>query len=248
MVLYKVNRVPTGIPNLDDLIEGGFPKNSIILLTGPPGSGKTIFALNYLYKGVSKYNEKGIFISLEMPVKDVCMQASQFGWDLKKMREKLNIYFIQSEYKITGANILGPILNAINRSDAKRVVLDSISSFIDFYLPQIIKSQPYLGQTGSGVAIRYAVSHIMEELKKIDATIILVSELSDTDSQRYSRDGVSEYLCDGIINLHFLGIGGEQYRNLEIPKMRLTKQENGYFPYDITKRGIKIEEKEKFKA
>ncbi len=241
----KVERIPTGIKDLDGLIEGGFPKGSVILITGPPGSGKTIFGLNYLYNGVSRYKDKGYYVSLEMPVDDLYLQSSLFGWDMKKYKKDIDIVFVNSKYKVTGSNIFGQLMEAIKNSGANRVVIDSISSFLDFYLPQLIKSQPRIAKSDYNIAMRYAVSHILEELKKLDATVVLISEAAEADNNNYTRDGVSEYLCDGIFNLHYLGIGGSQSRTLEIPKMRLTKQQDGYYPYKITDKGIIIDKDEK---
>ena len=236
-----VKRVKSGIPDFDKLVDGGFPKNSIILITGPPGSGKTIFGIEFLYKGATEYGDKGYFISLEMSKDEIHLQANQMGWDLKSVENMMDVVFVESKYQISGSNVFGPLINNIKASGAKRIVLDSLNSFIDFYIPKIIKSQPSLGYAGSTAVIRYAVFYLMEELRKIDATIILISDACpQKDHINYSFDGVSEYLCDGIINLTYLKVGGNYSMTLEIPKMRLTAQEKDFIPYEITDSGIAL--------
>lgn len=240
-----VKRVKTGISSIDNMIQGGFPEGSILIVTGPPGSGKTIFGLEYLYKGVTEYKEKGIFISLEMPTKEMERQASQFGWDLAKAKDMLKLVFVHSEYQITGTKILSPLIDSIKKSGAKRVVIDSISSFIAFYIPLIIKTEPNLANATSDTAIRFSVYSLIEELRQLDVTVVLISDSPNMESSNYSLDGVSEYLCDGIINLHYLAMGEEQARTLEIPKMRFTKQVTGYVPYAITDEGIVLDTERK---
>jgi circadian clock protein KaiC len=83
-----MDRVKTGIVGLDELMDGGIPKNNVVLLSGLTGSGKTIFALQYLVKGAELYNEKGLFVTFEQSREDVISQASQLGWDLVDMENK----------------------------------------------------------------------------------------------------------------------------------------------------------------
>ena len=82
-----MERIPTGVKGLDSLIEGGFPKGSSILYTGPPGTGKTIFAIEYLYRGAAESNEKTLYITFEQQQEDLVEQAKQFGWDLLTLQQ-----------------------------------------------------------------------------------------------------------------------------------------------------------------
>ena len=84
--MFKI--VETGIPGLNELLSGGFPEERVILLIGGPGTGKTIFAAQFLYKGFTDFNEKGIFISLDESKKHLYHEMQTFGWDFKKEKEK----------------------------------------------------------------------------------------------------------------------------------------------------------------
>jgi circadian clock protein KaiC len=82
-----VPTVPTGVPGLDELVSGGFPKGRIILVVGGPGAGKTILASQFLYKGLSEYNENGVFVSLDEGKNHYFAEMAKFGWDLQKAED-----------------------------------------------------------------------------------------------------------------------------------------------------------------
>ena len=84
----QIKRIPTGIAGFDKLISGGFPENFVVLLAGTPGTGKSIFSLEYLYNGATMFNEKGIYITLEQTAEDLKKQALQFGWDFDALERE----------------------------------------------------------------------------------------------------------------------------------------------------------------
>ena len=88
MKKQKSNRVPTYIPNFDTLINGGFKKNSINLIVGGAGSGKTIFTLQFLVNGILKHNETGLYITFEEKKDEIYDNMSVFGWDLAKLEKQ----------------------------------------------------------------------------------------------------------------------------------------------------------------
>ena len=85
----------TGIAGADKILgEKGIPRGHSILVAGGPGSGKTTFAMQFLYKGVTEYNEPGIYISLDEDPEDVKKNTSKFGWDLGKLEQEKKLAFI----------------------------------------------------------------------------------------------------------------------------------------------------------
>ena len=80
-----VERIKTGIKGFDKLVKGGFPAASTILVTGSPGTGKTIFALQFLYNGASKFREKGLYVTFEQNEEALKDQGKLFGWDIEKL-------------------------------------------------------------------------------------------------------------------------------------------------------------------
>ena len=97
--MVDIERVKSGIPGFDKLVDGGIPRSNLVVLSGDPGSGKTIFSIEFLYKGAKEMDEPGVFVSLEESKEDIIQTASICGWDLqelikKKMLEgKINTYF-----------------------------------------------------------------------------------------------------------------------------------------------------------
>ena len=82
------DRTQTGIPGLDDLMDGGIPRGNLVVLAGDPGSGKTCFCIEYLYNGAMKYNEPGIYISLEETYDEIIRNGREFGYKLEELIEK----------------------------------------------------------------------------------------------------------------------------------------------------------------
>ena len=90
-----VERIKTGISGLDQVLKGGLRKNSNILITGAPGTGKTILALQFIYYGAKDSNENGIFITTEDNLDDLRKNASNLGMDFKSLENKGKIFFVQ---------------------------------------------------------------------------------------------------------------------------------------------------------
>src|ERR1044072_463996 len=92
-------KTPTGISGLDEITEGGFPKGRPILVCGSAGCGKTLMAMQFLVKGITDYNEPGVFMSFEESAKDLSQNVMSLGFDLEKMIEnnKLRIDYVRIE-------------------------------------------------------------------------------------------------------------------------------------------------------
>src|SRR5271168_653464 len=85
-------KAPTGIAGFDEITGGGLPRGRTTLLVGGPGSGKTIFSLQFLANGVRNYDEKGIFVAFEETSKRIVMNAESFDWQLAELRRKKLIF------------------------------------------------------------------------------------------------------------------------------------------------------------
>ena len=89
-----IERTKSGIPGLDALMGGGFPKGNLVVLSGDPGSGKTVLCWQFLYEGITKFGENGVYISLEETIDSIIYGAAEFGWDLKSLVDKGNLKII----------------------------------------------------------------------------------------------------------------------------------------------------------
>lgn len=221
------NRVKSGIPGLDKLIEGGFVESSVNLITGETGTGKTIFGLRFIHSGL-KSGEPGVYITLEENTDDIKADARQFGWDLEKF-EKSGLFKLIYHDPVQINNIDSVIIGEINSLKARRLVIDSTS---------------LLGLNIENPAqIRRRIFSIINTIKRNQCTALILSEVPE-GSKSLSRFSVEEFVTDSVIVLHYLGIGEVSARSLTIRKMRRTKHGNDVYPLEISDKGIIVKKAE----
>jgi len=232
-----IERCPSGIPGLDELLGGGIPRGSSVLVTGTPGSAKTIFSLQFLVNGVIKYGERGIFISIEESIEQLHRQFMQFGYDIMKLQDEGKLLIIQPEVRVEeGEDLLKNVtsdefIKRIKEFDAKRLVIDPLNLVLQF------------GATYGGH--RREVERLIHTYKKLGYTSIFTHERTRSGLEiEYSTE---DFVVDGIIYLQLVRKGGifdEKRtffgRRLTILKMRETKHEEGIYQFRIEEDGIHV--------
>jgi circadian clock protein KaiC len=226
-----MERVATGIKGFDNLIEGGFPKGSLILLSGTPATGKTIFALEYLINGAKKFNEKGLYVTFEEKLENLYTQAKQFGWNINELKDKIIIKQISTDD--ISKNTVKEIAEMAKERDVKRIVIDSLST-LAINIPTTYLNVNEMNE----YTIKRFIYSFIDELKQLGVTSILISQ--SLNEEDLSRDDVSEFICDGIIHLSFESMGGAFSRSLLVRKMRRTKNEEDIHPLEISKKGVVV--------
>lgn len=224
-----MKRIKTKITGFDNLLEGGFPENSSILLTGKPGTGKTIFSLQYLINGV-KENEVGVYFSFEEKKGDLIKQAKQFNWDILSLEETKKMKIISIGFENISVNIINDIFEIINELKAKRVVIDSISTLA--FLTSSLSSNSNVNEHYIKTFL-YSFMSKFKELK--DTQVLFIGQKEEEISNK-----IASYFCDGIISINYEPMGGEFSRILTIPKMRRTKNDEDLHPMEISDCGIII--------
>jgi KaiC/GvpD/RAD55 family RecA-like ATPase len=221
-------RISTGIHGLDEFIEGGFVRGATILITGGTGTGKTTFCTQFIYEGLKK-GEPGVYITLEEDPDDIKEDVRRYGFDFDKYEKEGTFKFVyQNPFEVS--DIASTVVNAINSINAKRVVLDPIS-LVGMYMKD-------------PAVLRKRLFEIIRVLKKTGATTLVTSEILDNEIGEHaggslSRDGVSEFVADGVIVLNLFGIGEGISRSILIRKMRRTKHNTDIIPMEmIADRGI----------
>ena len=221
-----MERIKTGITGLDNIIEGGLPKESITLVSGPPGGGKSIFCFQFLYEGV-KNGEKCLFLTLDKKVDGILTQAKELGFDFQPSIEKNLVKFLF--LNINKKLIYETMTNEILSGEYDRIVLDSITplSEMPIYLRNIETNTPNevldseeLAPDGNLPIRRLHLRYIMNALETTKATSIVTSELP-VGSSYLSRDGISEFLADAVVTLNLDPTMDR--RKLSVMKMRNTK-------------------------
>jgi KaiC/GvpD/RAD55 family RecA-like ATPase len=223
----KMDRVKTGIAGLDNIIEGGLPKNSITLVSGPPGGGKSIFCFQFLYEGV-KNGEKCLFLTLDKQVEGILTQANKLGFDFQPAIEKKLAKFLY--LNISKKFVYETMTNEILSGNYDRIVLDSITPLSE--MPIYMREGGESGIDSStiddydlppGVSVptrRLHLRYIMSTLESTKSTSVITSELL-VGSSFLSRDGISEFLADGVVTLSFDPTMDR--RKLSVMKMRNTR-------------------------
>jgi KaiC/GvpD/RAD55 family RecA-like ATPase len=244
----KSGRVATGIPGFDELVQGGFPEKSSILVCGGPGCGKTIFSMEYLLRGARDFNEKGLYVTFEQTADALRGQFTQFGWNVNELEKsgKLKIMAISIE-KLT-KNTIKEIQDLVRKEGIKRLVIDSLSTLVinapiytapnemaveDVVGDNVVFSPPVIGD----YIVKKFVYGFIERLRELDCTSLLISEASEK-GEYLTRDTLSEFVCDGVVLITFESLGGEFSRSLIVRKMRQTKNNEDVHPMEISPKGI----------
>ncbi len=227
---------PTGIAELDQILNGGLPKNATVILAGGPGTGKTTLALQWLVEGYKQFSEPGLFITATEPINKALSNFKKH--EFAKNFEMSNNTIVFEDLRTIIGNLgmheenlanenLDKIIDAISdlilKSGAKRVVIDSITA-LAYGLQE--KSQ-----------IRKFIHHMDALISLEGVNIILISESSGSD---YSIFGVEEFIADGIIRMSRVRENGDLVRYLEIIKMRTVAFNSQPVSYKITANGIKL--------
>lgn len=227
-----MERCQTGIPGFDELCDGGLIRNSVNALLGGPGAGKTIFSLQFLINGIEKYNENGLYISFEADVFDIYRDAFAFGWDLEKLDRQDKCKFLKISPETDAGELKKELTKLIAKYKIKRICIDPITLF-------------GLAENNLG-KVREIVFDVASLLKRMEATVLLVSETASSDTEEVGITGSDvrsqyiKFLSDAIIDLYSSGLGGLSDRAVRISKMRRTSHFRGPVPMEITKHGIKV--------
>ena len=236
-----IERVITGIPGFDEILNGGIPRRNVVLLAGGPGTGKSILGYQYLYNGVKK-GEHGILVALEEHPVQIRIAMSQFGWDVSKYEEAGEFAIVDAftagigeaarreKYVVKAPDdfqsLIDVLRTAIREVRADRVVVDSVTTL---YI-----TKPAMA--------RGMVLQLKKILSGMGCTSILVSQVSVTE-RGFGGPGV-EHAADGIVRLDLDEIKGELKRSLIVWKMRGTSHSMKRHPFDITDKGITVYPKE----
>lgn len=234
---FRIERCPTGIPGLDELLDGGFPKGRTILLAGTCGTGKTIFGVEFLYNGITKYNEPGILVMLEQNIQHLKKDLLAFNFNLDELEDLGKLVIIDaslSKFSISDINLPTPprdksfsltsrelietkevvdiIVDTAKEIRAERVVIDSLPA-----LDNLIKNKD---------DVRDIMLSMNYRLQNAELTSILIDEMTENQPEY----GIKSYIVDGVIRLNYITTGPDAGRSLVIEKMRGTRHSENIHP------------------
>jgi circadian clock protein KaiC len=227
-----LQKVPTSIQGLDEITGGGLPKGRPTLVCGGAGCGKTLFAMEFLVRGATQFNEPGVFISFEETEKELTENVASLGFDLNALVQRKNIWLehirVQrdeiehgGDFDLEGLFIR--IHLAIENIGAKRVVLDTIESlFSELPNPQLLRAE---------------LRRLFHWLKKKGVTSIVTAERGDGT---LTRQGLEEYVSDCVILLDHRVNDQSSIRRLRIVKYRGSTHGTNEYPFLIDEDGFSV--------
>ena len=232
-----MDKISSGITGFDELTDGGFNKSTVTVLGGTPGTGKTIFGLQFLVNGAKK-GEKGIYIALEERIEDVHEFTESFGWDLislakddmitlhqykiSSLEEKMSLAQYKKAEPPTTKDIFYALKQELDSNKYARAVIDSVS---------------LLKLAGdSEKETRAELASLLRHLKLKKLTVVLIAErLSNGDNYDFE-----DFLADSVIQLRDYPSNEERKRGITVLKMRGSKIDRTTRPYFITDKGITV--------
>ncbi len=235
----KVDRITTGIINLDQHMQGGLVQGTMNLVTGKTGTGKTAFCASFL-KGGAENKSPGVYVTTEEREEDIKADIrAMFGWEFDHLEEQelvkiLSIKPIFPSKEIQNlnrlvrsyiSNLLDQVMHAVEEINAERVIIDSVS-IIEMFIRDEYMS-------------RVALASLLNKLREANVTAVLTGTVPET-SQGLSGGGIIEFLVDTVILLEFVPVAEDHQRTITIRKMRRTDHNVNILPMEITPDGVKV--------
>jgi len=225
-----IDRCPTGIDGFDKLCQGGFVRNSDNLIVGGPGSGKTTFLLQFLWNGITKYNENGLYCSFEPDIIETLKDSMVYGWDFTKLSNEGKIKFMRFAPQTSIEELKSELTKMISKSDIKRIAFDPIS-----VLAMNLDDQGKIRQ------VIFELSSLLKRLKvtSVFADESLEGEIGPVDRE-WAKTDILRFLSDSVTIFYESGIAGVGDRALRISKMRRTSHERIVVGMKIVPTGIEV--------
>ncbi len=209
-------RLEVGIPGLDALTGGGLPAGRLTLVAGTAGSGKTVFATQFLAGGITRAGDPGVFVTLEERPEAIRRNMAGFGWDIASWEREGRWAFVDASPRHLAGTVFtgeeydfGPLLSrvagAIERTGARRVAIDSVGALTAQF--------DEVGPT------RHALFHLADALETAGVTTVLTAERAE-DYGPLTDLGFEEFVADNVIILRNALEGERRRRTIEVLKMR----------------------------
>ncbi|MGZ5372301.1 MAG: circadian clock protein KaiC [Aeromicrobium sp.] len=230
--LGELPKTPTGISGLDDVTGGGLPRGRSTLVCGPAGCGKTLLAMEFLFRGITQFDEPGVFVAFEETVDDLVANVASLGFDLTQLASdnKLvidHISVVRAEMEETGDwdldGLFVRIGAAIDTVGAKRVVIDTIETLF--------------GAFSNTAILRSELQRLIGWLKDRGVTSVITAERGDGT---LTRHGIEEYVSDCVIVLDHRVTEQTSTRRLRILKYRGSLHGTNEYPFLIGATGVSV--------
>mgnify|MGYP000120728117 FL=1 len=223
----QIERVSSGIPGLDDILGGGFPRPSAILLAGHPGTGKTTLTGQVAYYRASQFREKVLFITLSEPSDRIKLHFKMMGMDFEPLEKEGTVDFAEL-MPLTGSTeyvrqALEGIIAKVESTEPKVLVVDSISAMLQFLPPE---------------QVRPLVLMLVKLTHNLGILTFFIAELPMLGIVRLA--GVEEFISDGVIILRHEETREGLSTRINVVKLRLSRHSREYYGVAITDTGFEV--------
>jgi KaiC/GvpD/RAD55 family RecA-like ATPase len=228
-----MERVPTAIEGFDILVDGGFARNGVNIVSGPSGSAKSLFCLHFVYNGAEEFSEPSIYVSYEESADMLRETLRNFGMRPERLESKGALNFIdlgemrklsKGDEFLDFDSLESMLAGLIDATGAKRLVVDSLA-VLGLHYDNLNDFRRELFQFG-----RF--------LSEKEITSILVTEAGEEGG--LTRFGIEQFIADSFIYMGLDNVKGELRRTIVVRKMRLTNHDICVHPFLITNKGMKV--------
>lgn len=223
----KIDRLSIGVPGLDDMMNGGIPMGSSLLIAGPSGSGKTILSMQFLAEGLARH-EPGLLAVFEKRPSDY-LRASPLGRSLARhIQDGLLHMLYLRPLDLSLDETLEEVRTLVNEQGVKRVVIDSLSGLELALAPHFRED------------FRETLHRMVAMLTAMGITLLLTVELVDSYIDlRFSPHGTA-FLTDGIVLQRYIELDGQIQRMMTVVKLRGSQHSKELRLYEVTNEGLVI--------
>lgn len=227
-----IDRCPTGIVGFDKICQGGFVRNSDNLVVGGPGSGKSTFLLQFLWNGVTMFNENGLYCSFEPDILETLNDGMAYGWDFSKLSAEGKIKFMRFSPETSVDELKKELTKMISQNGIRRICFDPVSVLAL--------------NLNEGGKIRQAVFELSSLMKRLKVTTIFADEsleenIGGLQTGEWTKTDILRFLSDSVTIFYESGIAGVGDRAVRIAKMRRTAHERKVVGMGITAKGIEVQ-------
>jgi circadian clock protein KaiC len=221
-------RLSTGVTELDAMLGGGIPEGDSLLVAGPSGSGKSLFATQFIAEGLRR-EEPGIVAIFEERPEEYAGRAATLGMDFTTPQRdgKLTIIYLRP-LDLSVDETMREILDAVERTGAKRVVIDSLAGFEMALAP------------GFRTDFRESLYRMIGALTRTGVTIVSTVEVSESFTELALSPYSISFLSDDIIRMRYVEIGGQLRKVLMVVKMRAGDHSKDIREYEVTSEGLRV--------
>ena len=224
-------RLSIGTPELDEMLGGGIPEGDSLLIAGSSGTGKSLLATQFIAAGLRE-GQPGIVAVFEERPEEYAARASSFGLDLSTPIEdgSLKVIYLRP-LDLSVDETMQEILDAIKKTGAKRLVIDSLAGFEMALAP------------GFRTDFRESLYRMIYSLTGIGVTILSTVEMEESFTELLFSTYSISFLTDDIIRLRYVEIEGQLRKVLMVVKMRRGEHSRDIREYEITSKGVVIGER-----